>query len=335
MPERHVNSPQLRLPDKLLERPLRVVFVTQEDPFYIPHFFREFFGLSGGGAAPKPTAVAASRRPKPTGAAHTPAPESGHTPADSPAEILGVMIQEPLGTSGPRALAHRIWSLYGTVGFVRMGFRYALAKVRTRLHRGILGIPLWPKDHSVRWYARRAGVPILSFPAEPATDGRGRAVVNNANGAAFIQWVRSNRIDIIVSISASQIFREAILAAPRIGCINLHNAPLPNYRGMLPNFRQMAAGERESVLTIHAMVRDLDRGDIMLQRGTPIEPGMSLHDLMVRSKVNSAAALREALDLLRTGRAHLAPLPEVEGSYFTWPTRAEAKAFVRAGGRLL
>lgn len=284
-------DPRLTLPTEPIGRPLRVCIVTQEDPFYIPLFFREFL------INPPPI------------------------------DLRGIMIQPPLGSRGARDLAGRIWSLYGAFGFIRIGFRYLGAKLRQRV---------WPRDMSVAYYAEKAGIPLLSFPPEPSLRSKtGRQIPNNANGPTFIGWLRDQEIDLIVSVSASQIFRATVLSTPTFGAINLHNAPLPWYRGMLPNFRQIAAGERESVLTIHEMRVQLDRGDILLQRGTPIEPGMSLDALIRATKIQSARALRDLLESIARGEATLTPLPDEEGSYFRWPTRAEARAFRRRGGRLL
>src|SRR5204862_223532 len=99
-------------------------------------------------------------------------------------------------------------------------------------------------------------------------------------------------------IAASQILRKAVLGTPRLGCINLHSAPLPRYQGMMPNFWTMVEGEPEAAVTVHYMVEKLDAGDIILQRAVPIRPPDSLHDLMVRSKVVGVEALLEAVDFL-------------------------------------
>jgi methionyl-tRNA formyltransferase len=158
---------------------------------------------------------------------------------------------------------------------------------------------------------------------------------DDMNGEQAPDFVRREAIDLVVSVSASQIFKRPILEAPRIGCINLHNAPLPHYRGMLPNFWQMYHGEDESVLTIHEMVEDLDKGDILTQAGTTIEPDDSLDEVIRRTKHRSAEVLAETLEEVRTATARLSPLPAVEGSYFTWPTREQAREFRRRGKRLL
>jgi len=270
-------------------RPLNVVIVTQEDPFYIGTFFREFLR-----------------------------DEPAHREI---AVIRGVMVQPSLGNTSRVELAGRIWSLYGTLGFLRMLFRYAAAKI------GGTGIA----EH-----CGTAGVTMLELPPERSVGSAGAMRPpreNNVNGPAFHRWLRDQKIDLIVSVSASQVFGRTVLEIPPIGAVNLHNAPLPRYRGMLPNFRQMYDGETESVLTIHEMVPKLDAGSILFQAHTPIEEEMTLEELMTRTKARSAKALWEFLEALYRGE--ISPRPMVgEGSYFTWPTRAEAREFRRRGKRV-
>ncbi|MEX2444906.1 MAG: formyltransferase family protein [Alkalispirochaeta sp.] len=268
----------------------RIVIVTQEDPFYIPLFFREFYRARGNRAA-------------------------GQTPEPRvPIEIAGVMIQRALGNRTAKGLAKRIWRLYGTGGFLVMGVRYAWRRGPALLGR-------WAP--TVAGYSRRAGVPLLQFES------------NDANGAEFIDFLRRESIDLVVSVSASQIFKEPVLSTPPLGCINLHNAPLPHYRGMLPNFRQLYHGEKESILTIHQMVTDLDQGDILTQAATTITDSMSLEQLMRETKRRSAQVLWDTLVRMTRDGVETYPLPKDEGSYYSWPTREEARELRRRGRRLL
>lgn len=272
------------------QRQFRIVFVTQEDPFYMPLFFREFYRVAAG-------------------------PETEERPGPRiPVEIAGVMIQRALGNRTATGLAKRMWRLYGTGGFVVMAVRYTWRKSLALLGR-------WAP--TVSGYSRRAGVPRLEFES------------NDANGTEFIEFLKRESIDLVISVSASQIFKEPILSTPPLGCINLHNAPLPHYRGMLPNFRQLYYGEQESVLTIHRMVADLDKGDILTQAVTPITDTMSLEQLIRETKKRSARVLWDTLVRISGDGVETRPLPADAGSYYSWPTRAEARELQRRGRRLL
>jgi methionyl-tRNA formyltransferase len=287
--------------------PLKILMVTQEDPFYLPLFFREFFRIA---RTRERLAQGGTQHAAPQAGTQKHGAENGaeHEPAALTAAVRGLMLQRPLGNKTKKGLAKRMWRLYGPFGFLRMGFRYAYAKLAP-WHRGVAG------------EAARAGVPLLEE--------------NDANSPEFLSRIASEQVDLLVSVSASQIFKSATLQAPRLGCINLHNAPLPRYRGMLPNFWQMYHNEPHSVLTIHTMAEELDRGEILCQRHTPIEEGMSLESLIRLTKVRSARALWTVLDRYAAGTIHAEPLPAEEGSYFSWPTREQAREFRRRGKRLL
>lgn len=283
------------LPDG--RRTIRIVVVTQEDPFYLPLFFRTFLQLYRRSRA------------------------NGH--ATSPVDLRGVMIQPALGNRTRRGLAKRIWSLYGTVGFVRMGVRYTWKTVLSLLGSAA---------PTVRGYCKRTGVPLIEFAADPQ---RPYARANDANAPEFAALLRAESVDLVVSVAAAQIFRAALLATPPLGCINLHNAPLPRYRGMLPNFWQLYYGERESVLTVHRMVEDVDRGDVLHRESTPITATMSLEDLIRTTKIGSAHALWGVLTRIVDQGVQTEPLPTEPGSYHTWPTRDQARTLRRSGRKLL
>lgn len=263
---------------------MKLILVTQEDPFYLPIFFREFMPRAIGLAG---------------------------------VTIAGVVVQKPLGKKSQRALARQMFEFYGWAHFLRQSTVYAWRKLSKQMHE----LGLWPRSFSIEYYVRRAGVELLGL--------------TNVNSPAFVEFVRGHEIDLIVSVAGSQIFKKELLAAPRLGCINIHNASLPDYRGMLPNFWQMYHGERHSVMTIHEMDEELDRGRIVLQQETEIVSGMTLDALIRETKRTNAVALIRALELYRDGVVELRPLPAREGSYFTFPNRADVEEFKKRGYRIL
>ena len=50
----------------------------------------------------------------------------------------------------------------------------------------------------------------------------------------------------------------AVLALPRLGCINVHASSLPRWRGAAPIQRAILAGDRETGVTIMQMEAGLD-----------------------------------------------------------------------------
>lgn len=205
-----------------------------------------------------------------------------------------------------RALMGRWWNAFGPVAFVRYGTRYTLAKL---LRRGPAQV------------ARRHGVPIANAP--------------DINAPEFLDKLRALEFDLIISVACPQIFRAEILALPPRGCINVHSGALPKYRGQLPTFWALYDGQAEAAVTVHYMNAKVDDGPILLQETTPIAPGESQASLMIRCKQIGGRLLAEALDMLAARDAPELLNPRHEATYFSFPTREQAREFRRRGGKWL
>jgi len=142
-------------------------------------------------------------------------------------------------------------------------------------------------------------------------------------------------IDLDISVAAPQIFKEKLIKLPSRGCINIHNSKLPKYRGMLPNFWQMFNGEKAVGTTIHFINAGIDDGDILFQKETPIEPGESLDSLIKRTKKLGAIFMIDAVLSLKQGPVKPLPNRKEEATYFTFPTKEQAKEFRKRGYKLL
>jgi len=74
-----------------------------------------------------------------------------------------------------------------------------------------------------------------------------------------------------------------VLAAPRLGCINIHASLLPRWRGASPIQQAILAGDAESGISLMKMDEGLDTGDVIMQRSLEIAPGWNagrLHDAL-------------------------------------------------------
>lgn len=231
--------------------------------------------------------------------------------------VAGIVLAPAMGKRSVVDLARQMWEFYGPIDFVRMGLRYALLRIGARLPAALrLG-----RVCSIEQAAFEHGVPVQH--------------VADLNAPDFVARVRESGVDLIASVAAPQVFREALIGAPRLGCVNIHNSKLPHYRGMLPNFWQMLHGERTVGTTIHRINAKLDDGPILAQIETPVRPGESLDALIRRTKRAGARFMVETLEMLASGRLEERPNPVAEGSYFTFPKRADVRAFRSRGLRLL
>jgi len=176
---------------------------------------------------------------------------------------------------------------------------------------------------SLRVTAARTGLAgVVTQPDRPAGRGQrvrpsavksaalelGLRVYEPVRLAAFVEQLRGERFDCFVLASYGRILPAALLALPRVGSLNVHPSLLPRYRGATPIQSAIAAGERETGVSIMLMDEGLDTGDVVLAQRVPIEPGETYGHLHDRLALVGADLLGQALELAASER--LAPQPQ-------------------------
>ncbi len=78
--------------------------------------------------------------------------------------------------------------------------------------------------------------------------------------------------DIAVVAAYGLLLPQAILEAPRLGCINIHASLLPRWRGAAPIHRAIEAGDAQTGICIMQMDAGLDTGPVLLRAEIQIEP---------------------------------------------------------------
>ena len=121
--------------------------------------------------------------------------------------------------------------------------------------------------------------------------------------------------DLAVTVAYGLILPPAVLAAPRLGCINAHASLLPRWRGAAPIQRAIMAGDSETGVTIMRMDEGLDTGPILMAERVPIGPettGGTLHDTLA---VLSARLVVEAIDGIAAGTLAETPQSQDGATY--------------------
>ena len=121
--------------------------------------------------------------------------------------------------------------------------------------------------------------------------------------------------DLMIVVAYGLILPQAVLDAPRLGCINVHASILPRWRGAAPIERAIEAGDAESGVTIMQMDIGLDTGDMLLISRCPItadETAATLHDKLAEL---GPPALQEVLTQLAEGHAVATPQEEAAVTY--------------------
>ena len=129
-------------------------------------------------------------------------------------------------------------------------------------------------------------------------------------------------LDAAVVVAYGLILPQAVLEAPRLGCLNMHASILPRWRGAAPIQRAIMAGDTETGVDAMMMEAGLDTGPVLASVRTQIttqDTAGSLHD---RLAALAAELAPRALAGLADGSLKPAPQTE-EGMTYAQKITAE------------
>ncbi len=118
----------------------------------------------------------------------------------------------------------------------------------------------------------RRGRELTPSPVQREAEARGIAVRHpvSLKGAEAQAELAALGADIGVVAAYGLILPQAVLDAPRLGCLNLHASLLPRWRGAAPVQRAILAGDAETGVTIMRMEAGLDTGPMLAEGRTEI-----------------------------------------------------------------
>ncbi|MFA5581449.1 MAG: methionyl-tRNA formyltransferase [Paracoccaceae bacterium] len=129
--------------------------------------------------------------------------------------------------------------------------------------------------------------------------------------------------DVAVVVAYGLILPQAVLDAPRLGCVNIHASLLPRWRGAAPIHRAIMAGDQETGICIMQMDAGLDTGPVLLREATPIGDEDTTADLHDRLSVMGARLILRALADYPDLRPQ--PQPDTGATYAAKIDKAEAR----------
>ena len=136
--------------------------------------------------------------------------------------------------------------------------------------------------------------------------------------AEFAAW----QADIAIVAAYGLILPQAVLDAPRLGCLNIHASLLPRWRGAAPIQRAILAGDTETGVDIMRMEAGLDTGPVLAEARTPID-GKTAGALTAElADLGAALILRVLADLPAFPEI---PQPEEGTTYAKKIEKAEAR----------
>lgn len=158
--------------------------------------------------------------------------------------------------------------------------------------------------------ARRYGCPI-------ATDDELYEYLGKPDEIPGCEYVLED-IDLVISFGFWKRIKKPLIALPRIGCINFHPAPLPNFRGMggVYNFA-IYENLHQWGVSAHFVDESFDTGDIIKVIKFDIDPEKeTAFSLSQKSQSALLGLFKEVIDAVyKTGS--LPRVPQGEGRYIS------------------
>lgn len=131
--------------------------------------------------------------------------------------------------------------------------------------------------------------------------------------------------DLMVVVAYGLLLPPAVLALPRLGCVNVHASLLPRWRGAAPIQRAILAGDKETGVCLMQMDAGLDTGPVLACSSCEIamdDTGERLHD---RLSLLGARLLSQNLAALENGELDARPQDESLASYAGKLHKSEAR----------
>jgi len=158
-----------------------------------------------------------------------------------------------------------------------------------------------PQPSPVKQVAEAVGIPVL----QPG----------NLKDQAALEQLAAFDADLMVVVAYGLILPQAILDAPKWGCINVHGSLLPRWRGAAPIQRAVMAGDRETGVTIMQMALKLDAGDMLHKERCPIAPTDTAESVYGKLAELGALGLAKVLPRLAEGGLLAEPQDEKQVTY--------------------
>lgn len=197
----------------------------------------------------------------------------------------------------------KTYSIFGLRFFINYGFKFIVSKL--------------DPNSKVKNILARHNIPLIELEG-------------NINKEENRNKIKEFTPDLLVSIAGNQIFKLPLINLAPKGCLNLHTALLPKYRGLMPSFWVLKNNEKETGVSVFFVDEGIDSGPILVQKRVEIG-NRSQAELIDFTKKLGMDAILEAIEKIQVGGYELIPNPEAEMTYFPFPTRDDVKEFLKIG----
>ena len=152
------------------------------------------------------------------------------------------------------------------------------------------------------------------------------------NHKESVKKIKNNHPDLLISILGNQIFKEQVFNLAPKGCLNLHTALLPKYRGLMPTFWVLKNNEKETGVSVFYVDEGIDSGPIIVQEKVEIGD-KTQEELIAHTKKIGMKCILKAIDLIHKDSVKVIQNNSSKMTYFSFPTKEDVIEFKRLGKR--
>ena len=201
--------------------------------------------------------------------------------------------------------AKKTYSVFGISFFLHYGLKFVTGR--------------FDRERDVRYVLENHEIPEIVLD-------------KHINHKESLQKIKQRKPELLVSILGNQIFKKPLIEMAPKGCINLHTALLPKYRGLMPTFWVMKNGERFTGVSVFFVDEGIDSGPIIVQKKVQIG-NRTLEQLIAHTKKLGMESIAESIDIIEKGEVNLIPNDASQKSYFSFPTKRDVEEFLAGGNK--
>lgn len=167
---------------------------------------------------------------------------------------------------------------------------------------GVVTMPAAPKGRGltvtpniIEKYATKASFPLFT--------------PDSLNNESFVESLKKASPDLLVIASYGKFIPKKIRELTPYP-MNIHPSLLPRHRGPNPILAPILEGDNETGVTVMKTIKEMDAGDIALQRAFKLTAGMTGGELIEKLEKDGLKLLGEFLEQLENGKVQFRPQDE-------------------------
>ncbi|MFL2726075.1 MAG: methionyl-tRNA formyltransferase [Gammaproteobacteria bacterium] len=201
--------------------------------------------------------------------------------------------------------ALKTYKIFGAKFFLRYGFRYIYSRFN--------------KKNDVESVLKKNKIPIINLS-------------KSINHEDSLLLIKDKLPDILISIGGNEIFKKPLIELAKNGCLNLHTAPLPKYRGLMPSFWVLKNKEKSTGVSVFFVDEGIDSGPILVQKKVDIF-NQTQEELIRQTKKIGMECIIEALEKIMHNNIETLPNDDNNMSYYSFPTKEDVQEFKKVGAK--